>query len=49
MGASVYLYGLGRIGEERAAGWVHHLGDALGSVRQLADGDGAVRGIFREK
>jgi RHS repeat-associated protein len=39
-GASVYLYGLGRIGEEGAAGWVTHLGDALGSVRQLADGDG---------
>ena len=41
-GMSVYLYGLGRIGEEGAAGWVYHLGDALGSVRQLADGDGEV-------
>ena len=41
-GASVYLYGLGRIGEEGAAGWVYHLDDALGSVRQLADGDGEV-------
>jgi RHS repeat-associated protein len=41
-GASVYLYGLARIGEEGAAGWLYHLGDALGSVRQLADGDGEV-------
>jgi RHS repeat-associated protein len=41
-GASVYLYGLGRIGEEGAAGWLTHLGDALGSVRQLAAGDGEV-------
>jgi RHS repeat-associated protein len=41
-GASVYLYGLGRIGEEGAAGWLTHLGDALGSVRQLADADGEV-------
>jgi RHS repeat-associated protein len=41
-GASVYLYGLGRIGEEGAAGWLYHLGDALGSVRQLAAGDGEV-------
>jgi RHS repeat-associated protein len=43
-GTSVYLYGLGRIGEEGAAGWLTHLGDALGSVRQLADGDGEVVG-----
>jgi RHS repeat-associated protein len=43
-GASVYLYGLGRIGEEGAAGWLTHLGDALGSVRQLAAGDGEVVG-----
>jgi RHS repeat-associated protein len=43
-GASLYLYGLGRIGEEGAAGWLTHLGDALGSVRQLADGDGEVVG-----
>jgi hypothetical protein len=41
-GANAYLYGSGRIGEEQAAGWVYHLGDALGSVRQLADPGGAV-------
>jgi RHS repeat-associated protein len=41
-GASLYRYGLGRIGEEGAAGWLTHLGDALGSVRQLAAGDGEV-------
>ncbi|HKZ55811.1 MAG TPA: RHS repeat-associated core domain-containing protein, partial [Anaerolineales bacterium] len=36
-GANTYLYGLGRIGEEQPGGWQYHLGDALGSVRQLAD------------
>lgn len=41
-GANAYLYGNGRIGEEQAAGWVYHLGDALGSVRQLASPSGAV-------
>jgi len=41
-GTNVYLYGAGRIGEEGPAGWAYHLPDALGSVRQLADGNGAV-------
>jgi len=41
-GTNVYLYGAGRIGEEGPAGWTYHLPDALGSVRQLADENGAV-------
>ena len=41
-GTNSYLYGLGRIGEDSPAGWAYHLPDALGSVRQLADGNGAV-------
>ena len=41
-GTSSYLYGVGRIGEEQPAGWQYHLGDALGSVRQLADAGAAV-------
>jgi hypothetical protein len=36
-GTNAYLYGMGRIGEEQPGGWQYHLGDALGSVRQLAD------------
>jgi YD repeat-containing protein len=36
-GANAYLYGNARIGEEQPAGWQYHLGDALGSVRQLVD------------
>jgi YD repeat-containing protein len=39
---NTYIYGLGRIGEEGAAGWQYHHGDALGSVRQLTDLNGAV-------
>jgi RHS repeat-associated protein len=43
---NTYLYGRGRIGEEQpvsgAAGFVLHLGDALGSVRQVVDGTGEV-------
>src|SRR3990172_12136794 len=35
--ANAYLYGNGRIGEEQPGGWQYHLGDALGSVRQLVD------------
>ena len=35
-GANAYFYGAGRIGEEQPGGWAYHLGDALGSVRQLA-------------
>jgi len=41
-GTNVYLYGAGRIGEDGPAGWAYHLPDALGSVRQLVDGTGAV-------
>jgi len=36
-GTNAYLYGNARIGEEQPAGWRYHLGDALGSLRQLAD------------
>ncbi len=31
-----------RIGEEQPGGWAYHLSDALGSVRQLADGSAQV-------
>jgi RHS repeat-associated protein len=41
-GTTSYLYGLGRIGEEQPGGWQYHLGDALGSVRQLTNPGGAV-------
>jgi len=41
-GENAYLYGLARLGEEQADGWQMHLGDALGSVRQLADGNASV-------
>ena len=41
-GDNTYLYGLVRIGEEQPGGWVFHHGDALGSVRQLTDGNGDV-------
>ena len=34
---NAYLYGVGRIGEQQSDGWRYHLGDALGSVRQLTD------------
>jgi len=46
-GANAYLYGVGRLGEEQAAGWVYHLGDALGSVRQLADPSATVASAQR--
>ncbi len=36
------VYGLGRIAEVRGNEWRYPLGDALGSVRQAADGTGAV-------
>jgi RHS repeat-associated protein len=42
-GANTYLYGNGRIGELQPGGFAYHLGDALGSVRQLTDADGVVR------
>ncbi len=41
-GSDYYLYGAGRVGEEQSAGWAYHVGDALGSVRQLVDPAGAV-------
>ena len=37
-GENGYLYGIGRIGEDQVmGGWQYHLGDALGSVRQLTN------------
>jgi RHS repeat-associated protein len=36
-GTNAYLYGNARIGEEQPGGWQYHLGDELGSVRQLVD------------
>ena len=39
---NAYLYGVGRIGEEQPGGWQYHLGDALGSVRQLTNSGAAV-------
>jgi RHS repeat-associated protein len=39
-GTNTYLYGRGRIGEQQPGGFVVHLGDALGSVRQLVDSSG---------
>ena len=41
-GTNTYLYGNGRIGELQPGGFAYHLGDALGSVRQLADASGGV-------
>jgi len=41
-GMTRYLYGVTRVGEQQLAGWVYHLPDALGSVRQLADGSAQV-------
>jgi hypothetical protein len=41
-GANTYVYGNGRIGELQPGGFVYHLGDALGSVRQLTDASGSV-------
>jgi hypothetical protein len=41
-GSNSYLYGLGRIGEQQPGGFVYHLPDALGSVRQLANTSASV-------
>jgi RHS repeat-associated protein len=41
-GTNTYLYGSGRIGQFTGADSAYFLGDALGSVRQLVDGNGAV-------
>ena len=41
-GTNTYLYGNGRIAQYNGSGAEYFLGDALGSVRQLADGSGAL-------
>jgi RHS repeat-associated protein len=41
-GTNSYLYGVVRIGEQQPGGWLYHLGDAIGSVRQLTDNTGIV-------
>jgi RHS repeat-associated protein len=41
-GTNIYLYGNGRIAQYTGASAQYFLADALGSVRQLADGTGAV-------
>jgi RHS repeat-associated protein len=38
-GTNAYLYGFNRIDEYGVDGWAYHHGDALGSLRQLTDGD----------
>jgi RHS repeat-associated protein len=42
-GGYTYLYGNGRVAQYGVNGGEYFLGDALGSVRQLADASGAVR------
>ena len=41
-GTNTSLYGRGRIGEQQPGGFVVHLGDALGSVRQVRDASGEI-------
>ena len=41
-GTNTYLYGLGRISQHTTTNTDYYLADALGSVRQLTDGSGAV-------
>jgi RHS repeat-associated protein len=41
-GTNTYLYGRSRIGEQQPEGWQYHLGDALGSVRELTASTGTV-------
>jgi RHS repeat-associated protein len=41
-GTSTYLYGPTRLGEKQSAGFVYHLPDALGSVRQVTNSTGIV-------
>jgi RHS repeat-associated protein len=41
-GDNAYFYGAARIGEKQPDGWQYHLGDALGSSRQLTDFAGDV-------
>jgi RHS repeat-associated protein len=40
-GTTTYLYGRARVGEQQPEGWQYHLGDALGSVRELTTSTGA--------
>ncbi len=46
-GTNVYLYGNGRIAQYQGVQAEYFLGDALGSVRQLADGNGNVTLVKR--
>ncbi len=46
-GTNVYLYGNGRIAQYQGTQAEYFLGDALGSVRQLADGNGNVTLVKR--
>ena len=41
-GSTDYLYGLGRVGESQPGGWLYHLPDALGNLRQGVDANGRV-------
>ncbi len=41
-GPTVYLYGVNRIAQQNATSTDYFLPDALGSVRQLTDGNKAV-------
>ena len=41
-GTTTYTYGLGRISQQSGNASEYFLGDALGSVRQLADQSGAI-------
>ena len=41
-GTNAYLHGRARIGEKQTGGWQYHLGDALGSVRELTGSTGMV-------
>jgi len=45
-GTNTYLHGVARIGEKQTGGWQHYLGDALGSVRQLANTSATVTLAF---
>jgi len=42
-GTTTYTYGMDRISQTTSADTEYFLGDALGSVRQLADAGGAIR------
>jgi len=35
---NIYMYGVGRIGEQQPDGWQYSQGDALGCVWQLSNG-----------